>query len=120
MYISFSASRFIMVYGGSGSAQILDMEDNSKVCNDPENAPRSSVGTNSMNGVSLNGMPVSCEFPGDHVSPSNCHIFKDHTWKLLGTLPAIRHHSAAVTLDDNHFWITGGEVTAGKYTKFWR
>ena len=109
-----------MVYGGSGRALILDMEDNTKVCNDPENAPKSPVGSNSQNGVSLNGMPVSCDFPNDHISPSNCHIFKNHTWQLLANLPAIRHHSAAVTLDDNHFWITGGESSKGKDIKFWR
>ena len=108
-----------MVYGGKfRKALILDMEDSSKICNEAEAAPQSPGGSNSLASGILNGMPVFCEFPSSETS--NCHTYKNHTWQFLANLPTNRKHAGYVTMDDNHLWITGGEVTVGKDTKFWR
>jgi hypothetical protein len=106
-----------MVFGGfKRGSIILDMEDDTKSCSDVEPAPVSPAGSNSQTSGVLNGMPVLCNYPNDHTSPSLCHIYKNHTWQFLASLPVptIRHHAPAINIDDNHLWIMGGETTSGK------
>ena len=112
-----------MVYGGHLKTLILDMEDNTKSCNNVELVPQSIKSYTSWTSGFLNGMPVVCEAPqntdncwNDGLCPANCHIYKNHTWQFLASLPTIRAHSAAVNMDDNHLWITGGTYTPGKDT----
>ena len=99
-----------MVYGGYHTTKILDMEDDTKTCNDAELVPQYPAGYISATSGSLNGMPVICGGYCGHAGLGNptCSIYKNHTWQFLSNLSRIRFNTAAANMDDNHLWITAG------------
>ena len=99
-----------MVYGGHQKTKILDMEDNTKTCNDAELVPQYPVGHNSATSGTLNGMPVICGGNCGHAGlcDPTCSIYKNHTWQFLSNLSRIRFNTASANMDDNHLWITAG------------